>query len=131
MSGEGYFCDTNTSGAFTLTLPSSPSAGDIVSFSDYAQTFDTANLTIGRNGSNIAGVAEDSVIDTEGIAITLVYADSTKGWIVTESGLQNEAPKASFVAATGGTVATVCTNFKVHTFTSPGTFCVSVYSILI
>lgn len=123
-SGEGYFCNTS-GGAFTLTLPSSPSAGDIVSFSDYGQTFDTNALTIGRNGSNIAGVAEDSVIDTEGIAITLVYADATKGWIVTESGLQNEAPKASFVTATGGTVTTVCTNFKVHTFTSPGTFCVS------
>jgi hypothetical protein len=30
VSGEGYFCDTAASGAFTLTLPSSPSAGDIV-----------------------------------------------------------------------------------------------------
>ena len=28
-------------------------------------------------------------------------------------------------AATGGTVTTVWTNFKVHTFTGPGTFCVS------
>ena len=26
VSGEGYFCDTAASGAFTLTLPSSPSA---------------------------------------------------------------------------------------------------------
>ena len=30
-----------------------------------------------------------------------------------------------FLAATGGTVTTVDTNFKVHTFTGPGTFCVS------
>ena len=47
VSGEGYFCNT-TGGAFTLTLPASPSAGDIVAFKDYANTFDTANLTIGR-----------------------------------------------------------------------------------
>ena len=32
---------------------------------------------------------------------------------------------AAFVAATGGTITTVDTNFKVHTFTGPGTFCVS------
>ena len=30
VSGEGYFCDTAASGAFTLTLPASPSAGNIV-----------------------------------------------------------------------------------------------------
>ena len=125
VSGEGYFCDTNTSGAFTVTLPASPSAGDIVAVKDYANTFDTANLTIGRNGSNIGGAAQNSIITQEGIAVTLVYADSTKGWLVTESGLQSEAPGPQYVAATGGTVTTACTDFKVHTFTSPGTFLVS------
>jgi len=124
VSGEGYFCNT-TSGAFTVTLPASPSAGDIVSISDYAQTFDTNNLTLGRNGSNIAGAALDSLMTTEGIAVTLVYADATKGWIVTESGLQSEAPGPQFVAATGGNTVATCGDFKIHTFTSPGTFCVS------
>ena len=123
VSGEGYFCNT-TGGAFTVTLPASPSAGDIVSVKDYANTFDTNVLTLGRNSSNIGGVAEDGKISVEGIAVTLVYADATKGWLVTESGLQSEAPAPLFVAATGGTVST-CGNFKVHTFTGPGTFCVS------
>jgi len=124
VSGEGYFCDTNASGSFTVTLPASPSVGDIVAVKDYANTFDTANLTIGRNGSNIGGQAKDSVISTEGIAVTLVYADATKGWLVTDSGLQDEAPGPAFISATGGTITTVCTNFKVHTFTGPGTFTV-------
>ena len=123
VSGEGYFCNT-TAGAFTVTLPASPSAGDIVSVSDYAKTFDTENLTIGRNGSNIAGVAIDSTLSEEGIAITLVYADATKGWIVTESGLQSEAPGPTFITATGGTITTSGDD-KIHTFTGPGTFCVS------
>ena len=123
VSGEGYFCNT-TSGGFTLTLPASPSSGDIVAFKDYANTFDTGNLTIGRNGSNIGGQALDSNIETEGIAITLVYADATKGWLVTESGLQDEAPGPEFVTATGGTTIT-SGNFKTHIFTGPGTFCVS------
>ena len=54
VSGEGYFCDTS-SGAFTLTLPSSPSLGDIVGFKDYSGDFATNNLTIGRGGSPING----------------------------------------------------------------------------
>jgi len=123
VSGEGYFCNTS-GGPFTVTLPASPSAGDIVSVSDYAQTFDTNNLTLGRNSSNIAGQALDAIISTEGIAVTLVYADATKGWIVTESGLQSETPGPTFITATGGTITTACTNFKVHTFTGPGTFTV-------
>ena len=123
VSGEGYFVNT-TSGEVTVTLPSSPSAGAIVSVKDYANTFDTSNLIIGRNGSNIGGLAVDSTISTEGIAITLVYADATKGWLVTEDGLQSSAPGPLFIAATGGTT-TECGDFKIHTFTGPGTFCVS------
>ena len=41
-----------------MTLPASPSAGDIVALKDYANTFDTNNLTIERNGSQpISGEA--------------------------------------------------------------------------
>ena len=39
-SGEGYFCNTS-GGAFTVTLPASPSAGAIVAVADYAKTFDS------------------------------------------------------------------------------------------
>ena len=76
--GEGYFCDTS-GGAFTLTLPASPSAGDIVALKDYAITFDTNNLTIGRNGSNISGTTTDPVLNTNGQSVVLVYVDATKG----------------------------------------------------
>ena len=78
-SGEGYFINT-TSGAITMTLPSSPSVGDIVAFKDYANTFDTNNLTIGRNGQPISGDDIDATIETEGQSLTLIYGDSTKGW---------------------------------------------------
>ena len=124
VNGVGYFVNT-TSGAITVTLPASPSAGDVVAVKDYADTFDTNPVTLARNGSNIGGQAQDSTVTTEGIAVTLVYVDATKGWLVTDSGLQSEAPGPQFIAATGGTITTVCTNFKVHTFTGPGTFCVS------
>jgi len=121
-SGEGYFCDTASVGAFTLTLPSSPSVGDIVALKDYASTFDTANLTIGRGGSNLNGAAADSVRSTENESLTLVYADATKGWIPVEEGTGFIGE--TFITATGGTV-TCSGNFKIHTFTGPGTFCVS------
>ena len=127
VTGTGYFCDTS-GGAFTVTLPLSPSAGDVVGVSDYAKTWDTNNLTLGRNSEKIAGEADDSIISTEGSAVTLVYVDSTKGWIVTDSGLQSDAPGPIFITATGGTPcagAVVDTNYKQHTFTGPGTLCVS------
>ena len=78
-SGVGYFCDT-TSAGFTVTLPATPSAGNVVAVSDYTGTFATNNLTIGRNGSNILGNAANLVFSTNGAAFTLVYVNATRGW---------------------------------------------------
>jgi len=95
VSGEGYFCNT-TSGEFTATLPASPSAGDIVAFKDYAQTFDTNNLLIDRNGSPISGVADNKQLNTEGISATLVYVDGTQGWLVVNDGLESSAASLAY-----------------------------------
>jgi|ETNvirenome_2_60_1030617.scaffolds.fasta_scaffold07201_3 hypothetical protein len=124
VSGEGYFINT-TSGEITMTLPSSPSAGDIVAIKDYANTFDTNKLTVNRNGSNIGGDALNPEVTTEGQALTLVFGDSTKGWQAVAAATESDLPKPTFITATGGTITTVCTNFKVHTFTGPGTFTVT------
>ena len=121
-SGEGYFCDTASVGAFTLTLPSSPSVGDIVALKDYASNFATANLTIGRGGSNLNGNADDSVRNTDNESLTLVYADATKGWLAVEEGTGYVGE--NFISATGGSIS--CSgNDRIHTFTGPGTFSVS------
>jgi len=81
VAGEGYFINT-TSGAITMTLPASPTIGDEVSFVDYAGTFDTNNLTIGRNSENIQGSAADLTVSVERAANTLVYTDGTQGWLL-------------------------------------------------
>ena len=81
VAKEGYFCNT-TSSAFTVTLPASATIGDFISFIDYAGTFDTNNLTIARNGHNIQGVAEDLTVSVERAGLTLVYVDSTQGWLL-------------------------------------------------
>ena len=80
-AGEGYFVNT-TSGAITATLPASPTIGQSVSFIDYAGTFDTNALTIGRNGKNIQGVAEDLTVSVERAGLTLVFTDNTQGWLL-------------------------------------------------
>jgi hypothetical protein len=81
VAGNGYFVNT-TSAAFTITLPTSAAIGDFISFIDYAGTFDTNNLTIGRNGHNIQGAAADLTVATERAGFTLVYVDSTQGWLL-------------------------------------------------
>jgi len=125
VSGNGYFVNT-TSGAITLTLPATPSAGDIVAFKDYAFTFATNNLTVDGNGSPIGGV--DGFINptysTNGTSKTFIYVDGTKGWLVTnESTDTSQESNATFIVATGGTI-TCCGDYKIHTFTGPGTFTV-------
>ena len=81
VAGEGYFCNT-TSTAFTATLPSSPALGDECTFVDYAGTFDTNNLTVGRNSEKINGAAADLTVGVERAAFTLVYTDGTQGWLL-------------------------------------------------
>ena len=81
VAGEGYFCDTSSAG-FTATLPATPTLGDEVTFVDYAGTFDTNNLTVGRNSENIQGSAADLTVSIERAGLTLVYSGSTYGWLL-------------------------------------------------
>ena len=80
-AGKGYFCNTS-SAAFTVTLPGSPSLGDEVSIVDYSGTADTNNITVGRNSLKIMGSAADLTVAIERAAFTLVYSDSTYGWLL-------------------------------------------------
>jgi hypothetical protein len=122
-AGEGYFLNT-TAGTISVNLPAG-SAGAVVAFKDYAKTWDTNAVTLVQNGSDkIGGSTVNATLDTEGSAVTLVFIDSTQGWLVTDDGLQSSAATATFVTATGGTILT-SGNFKTHVFTSPGTFAVS------
>ena len=80
-AGQGVFANT-TSSAWTVTLPAG-TIGDEVSIIDYAGTFDSNNCTIAADGSEkIHGSTDDLTVATERAAFTLVFTDSTQGWLL-------------------------------------------------
>jgi len=124
VNGQGFFANT-AGGAFDMNLPAG-SAGAIVSVQDYNNTFDSNALTVKPNGTEKinGGTAGGSVqLGTEGEGITLVYIDATVGWRSIQDNVFADQGSTSLLAS-GGTITTDG-DFKVHTFTGPGTFCVS------
>jgi hypothetical protein len=65
--------------SLTLTLPASPAAGNWVAVQNSSGT---ATAVIDRNSSNIMSLAENMTIDNTTASFTLVYADSTRGWVI-------------------------------------------------
>jgi len=105
-----------------MNLPAG-TAGNIVSVVDYTNTFQTNALTIAANGSQkIGGVQATVDLSTEGQSVTFVYVDDTEGWKNVQDSTSNVIGNP-FITATGGTI-TSSGNYKIHTFTGPGTFAV-------
>ena len=77
MASGDQIVGNHASTAFTLTLPSSPSAGAVVTVKNVG----AATITIGRNSQKINSLVEDGELVT-GASGTLVYVDSTIGWTV-------------------------------------------------
>jgi len=123
-NGEGYFANTS-GGAFNMNLPAG-SAGSIVSVADYTRTFQTYALTVVPNGSDkIGGVAANATLNVQGQAATFVYVDANEGWInVNDSTGVAGRVVTDYIVATGGTI-TCSGDYKIHTFTGPGTFSVT------
>ena len=72
-------------GGVTVTLPASPTIGMEVSFIDQGYDWNSNNLVVGRNSSNIVNAASDLTVATQGGAFTLVFSgDATTGWTYTE-----------------------------------------------
>ena len=128
VSGTGYFCDTS-GGGFTVTLPTSPSAGDIVAVSDYTRTFATYNLQIDGQSKKIGGVAQDAILTVDGQSATFVFVDDTEGWIntqETQTSQTGEAPLWLCASVSGSCNAIVaCGDYKVGIFKNPGCFTVN------
>ena len=84
VDGDQLLVDTSGGGissSVTITLPASPAIGNEVHFIDSGNNFNSNNLTIARNGSNILGAASNLVVSVNSSAFTLVYVNATRGWI--------------------------------------------------
>ena len=121
--GVGYFVNT-AAAVRTVNLPAG-SAGAIVAVADYTRTFNTYNCTVTPNGSEkVGGVAASAILTVNGQSATFVYVDSTEGWVNVQETQTSQVGKIPFIVATGGTI-TCSGDYKIHTFTGDGTFCVS------
>lgn len=104
IAGNSYPVNT-TSGAITLTLPASPTAGQQVNVFDYAGTATTNTITINPNGGKINGLAANAVISTVRASATLVFVDFTQGWVDVAVGNATYLPQqysASYLIVAGG-----------------------------
>ena len=130
VSGDGFFLNTS-GGVITANLPAGV-AGAIVSFADYAGTWQTSNVTVVPNGTDkIGSLNENATLNVQGQSVTFVFVDSTQGWINTMDSTSNVRGLPPFIIATVSgdcnTLVTApdCANAKIATFTGPGTFTVS------
>ena len=125
-AGVGYFLNT-TGGIITVNLAAG-TAGDSVAMADYAGTWQTNNVTVAANGTEkIGGFTQNATLSTEGQSVTLVYVDSTQGWINTMDSTSN-VRGTSFICASvsgSGNAITTSRNCKIATFTGPGTFTIN------
>jgi hypothetical protein len=81
LAGDYIYAST-TGGAFTITLPATPNAQDIVTILDNTSNFATANLTVARNGETIMGLAEDILLNVDSKEYKFIYNGTD--WRVTQ-----------------------------------------------
>ena len=83
IAGDLVMADTATTGAFTITLPTSPTSGDVINIHDVKGNFATSNLTVARGVTSqepINGIAEDFICDLNYQNLELLFTNVTDGW---------------------------------------------------
>jgi len=63
----------------TLTLPSSPSAGNFIKISNRSGV---ATCTVARNSEKIMGATSDLTLDKLNSGFEMIYSGAAQGWIL-------------------------------------------------
>ena len=104
-AGNAYPINT-TSAAITVTLPASPTSGQLIGLLDYAGTFATNNVVVNPNGNNLNGATSSVKLDQNNEGITFVYSGATQGWVSYSSYKAITPPattySASYLVVAGG-----------------------------
>ena len=104
VAGRSYPVNTSN-GAITVTLPSSPTAGQQINIFDYAGTASSNNIIINPNGGNINGIVGNSITTVARASVTLIYVDSSQGWIgvtIGNAGYFKRSYSSAYLIAAGG-----------------------------
>ena len=97
-----YIANTITSnGSFTLSLPISPNIGTLVRVTD-GGNFGANNLIINSNGSTIAGVSGNLIVNLPQIELIMIF-DGTVWRVITTAGSQGATGATGVTGATGAT----------------------------
>ena len=83
-NNAGYYVDT-TNSKITITLPSSPDTGSVVSVVDVNGTADTNSIIFNAGTNKINGQPYDLEINTQRSGTQVTYSGSTYGWVATET----------------------------------------------
>jgi hypothetical protein len=65
--------------SLVLTLPASPTIGDWIKISNLSNT---TTCTLGRNGNNIMGLAENLLLDDAQASFEIIYSGPAYGWVI-------------------------------------------------
>jgi hypothetical protein len=82
LKDDRIMVDTSSVTSFTITLPATPAVGDEVTFLDAGGNCGSVKVVIGRNGSNIMGLAQDLDMDQDDASFKLVYYNASRGWVI-------------------------------------------------
>lgn len=100
-NNTGYYVDAS-GGAVTMTLPSSPPIGTVVSMVLVSASSGTNFITINRNGRNINGVAQNRRIVAQWSRVDFTFISTGLGWNVSDA--TSTANSAAVLTNTAGTV---------------------------
>ena len=79
-NGDRLLTDTSAN-TFTVTLPATPSIGDVVEVADGAD-WSINSLIVDRNGSTIEGLNSNVVLNINDIAVRFIYGGTPETWQV-------------------------------------------------